>query len=115
MTVQGIIRDASRGAGRGDLKLVAKTYTTTNSSYQPGGDQVTLTEVKEISFAVVQASGGYHAIVPSGSYSGAAFKVQLFYVADPVTTSGSNSALTEVSSGTNISGIVYTIFAIGTI
>lgn len=113
--VEGIIRDASRGAGRGDLKLVIKTVTTTNSSYQPGGDPVTLNEVKEVKTAVVQASEGYHAIVPSGSYSGAAFKVQLFYLPDPTGYSGTTSKLTEVASGTDISGTVYTVIAVGVI
>lgn len=114
--VEAIVRDASRGAPRGELKIVMKTVTTTTSSYQPGGDQVTLAnEVKEVKAALVQASGGYLAIVPSGSISGAAFKVQLFHLPDPTTYSGTTSTLTEVASGTNISGTVYTIVAIGTV
>lgn len=112
---EGIIRDASKGMGRGELKIVAKTVTTTTSSYQPGGDQVTLTEVKEVKAAVAQSSGGYLAIVPSGSLSGAAFKVQLFHLPDPATYSGSTSSLTEVASGTNISGTIYSIVAVGTV
>ncbi len=110
---QGVIRDASRGMGRGDLKVVVEAYTTTTSSYQPGGDPVTLTQVKEVKFAAVEASGGY--VAHATSISGAAFKVQLYYLPDPTTYSGSTSTLTEVASGTNISGTVYNIFVVGTV
>jgi len=112
MSYKALLKDAARGSARGALQLVFKTVTSTNSSYQPGGDPVSLAgDFKEVKVALVEASGGY--VARATSYSGAAFKVQLFYVPDPTTISGSNSVLTEVVSGTNISGTVYNIVAIG--
>ena len=103
--------DASRGGARGELVGVIFNETLTATYTDKVTVTVSASYLKEVKNAIINAHGGYVA-VPS-TISGRAIDVKLYYVKDPGTTSGSNNVLTEVVSGTDVSGTTLTILAIG--
>jgi len=113
MSYKFTLVDASRGGARG--QLVGVIYQTTlTQSYVGNGVQVTVGAdlMKELKQVMVQEITKGYVAVPA-SISGRAFKVKLYYVPDPAMISGSNSALTEVASGTDVSGATLVVFAVG--
>ena len=105
--VEGIIENASRGAPRGVLKIVA-TSSAGPSSYAAGGFTVSIPELKEVYSAFVEAGSGYLAEVASISGNTVTIKAYQFDYA--ATAAG---AAVEVPDATDLSGVTFKILAIG--
>ena len=101
----------ARGKGRPGVAVIEASGP---SSYVPGGFTVDFRQYMErLRSAAAMPAGGYVFTVASGSISGAACKVQAWYVPDPTTHSGSPARLTEVLSGTDLSAVKVTVVGLG--
>jgi hypothetical protein len=78
------------------------------SSYATGGFTVTINDLSRVDDAVVIAGGGYLAEV--ASISGNTVTIVVRYFDYPATSAGT---AVEVPAGTDLSGVVFRIIAIG--
>ena len=100
-----------RAMGRAVAKVVF-TQRVIGENYVGGGITVTIPELAKVYAALVEeVYSGY--VAKATGFSGNAFKLMLFYLPDPTTYSGTTGVLTEVASGTAVSGITVNIVAIG--
>lgn len=96
-----------KALGAGTYKLFFGTATGP-SSYTTGGFTVTVSDLTEVHDAIVVAGGGYLAEVASISGNSVTIKVYEFNY--PATAAGT---ATEVSAGTDLSGVTFRIVALG--
>jgi len=102
--VGGLLRS---GGARGALKVVVAS-TTGPASYTSGGFTYTVDELKEVYGAIVQASGGYKAEV--ASISGNTITIMVYQYDYAAAAAG---PAIEVTAGTDLSGVTFTILALG--
>jgi len=85
----------------GEVKCVV-TRTAGPASYASGGFDATVSELSEVISAIVVAEKGYGAEIDWGNSSGNKLRIVAYSSAD-----------TEVTAGTDLSGVYFTIIALG--
>ena len=90
---------------------IAKYSVSGPASYSAGGFTVTIDEVKNIEFALVQLRQQNNAYRISYSFSDNTVTIQVFEISADTTT-GAISA-TEVAAGTDLSGLNFDIIVVG--
>ena len=94
--------------GQGPGYRLAVVGVSGPSSYSAGGFTVSIPELRRVVAAIVQASGGYKAEV--ASVSGNTVTVKVYYYDYDASADG---PAVEVPDGTDLSGVTFTIVAIG--
>ncbi|RLG82544.1 MAG: hypothetical protein DRO09_00170 [Thermoprotei archaeon] len=102
----------ARARGRAKPKDVFLPGYTLTTTYVGGGVEVKVSDLSKVYGAIAQEIASGYVAVATG-FSGNAFKLKLFYLPDPTTYSGTTGHLTEVASGTNVSGVTLNILAFG--
>jgi len=93
-----------------DYKLMVKTGVTGPSSYSSGGFKVTL-DLNKIVDAVVVLKEGNNLYKVGYTISGNEITIQVFQLG--YDSSNSTLTISEVADGTDLSGLNFTIIAIG--
>jgi len=101
--VEGLLRS---GGARGAIKVVFEE-TTGPSSYSAGGFTYTISGLKEVYVALVEAGGGYLAEV--ASKSGNTITIKVYQFDYPSTSAG----VAVEATGADLSGVTFKIVAIG--
>jgi len=102
-----VVAGLTKAKGLGTYKLYIDTVTGP-SSYTTGGFGVTIDDLTQIERAIVMAGGGYLADV--ASINGNTVIIRVYEFNYPATAAGTAK---EVGAGTDLSGVPFTIIAIG--